>query len=56
VNLIAGTKTAKGLKVACEIDDKEYQTGIEVSDEQIATLNIYPNEFHGEWNYAIFPE
>jgi len=56
VSLIAGTKTTKGLKVACEIDDKEYETGIEISDEQFAEINIYPNEFHGEWNYSIYPE
>jgi hypothetical protein len=56
INYIAATKTKKGLKVACEIDDKEYETGIEISDEQFATINIYPNEFHGEWNYCIYPE
>jgi hypothetical protein len=56
VSLIAATKTTTGLKVACEIDDKEYETGIEISDEQLASLNVYPNEFHGEWNYSIFPE
>lgn len=56
VNLIAGTKTAKGLKVACEVDNNEYKTGIEISDEQLAEINIYPNKFHGEWNYSIMPE
>jgi len=56
VSLIAATKTKTGLKVACEIDDKEYETGIEISDEQFAALNISPNKFHGEWNYCIFPE
>jgi hypothetical protein len=56
VSYIAGTTTTKGLKVACEIDDKEYETGIEISDEQFATLNLYQNEFHGEWNYCICPE
>jgi transposase len=56
VSLIAGTKTTKGLKVACEIDSNEYETGIEISDEQFGRINIYPHEFHGEWNYSIFPE
>ena len=56
VSLIAGTKTTKGLKVACEIDDKVYETGIEISKEQFEKINIYPNEFHGEWNYCIFPD
>jgi len=56
VNYIASTKTTKGLKVACEIDKNVYETGIEISDEQFGTINIYPNEFHGEWNYYIYPE
>jgi len=56
VNLIASTTTTKGLKVACEIDDKQYETGIEISDEQLEKLNIWPNRFHGEWNYKILPE
>jgi len=56
VSLIAATTTRKGLKVACEIDDRQYHTGIEISDEQLRNLNIYQNEFHGEWNYKILPE
>jgi len=56
VSLIGATKTTKGLKVACEIDKNEYKTGIEISDEKFAAINIYPNEFHGEWNYCILPE
>jgi hypothetical protein len=56
VSLIAATKTTTGLKVVCEIDDNEYETGIEISEEQFSTINIYPNEFHGEWNYSIHPE
>jgi hypothetical protein len=56
VNLIAATKTKKGLKVACEIDRKEYKTGMKISDEQLETINLCPNKFHGEWNYFILPE
>ena len=40
VSFIAGTKTKKGLKVACEIDDTEYETGIEITDEKFATINM----------------
>jgi hypothetical protein len=42
--------------VACEIDDRQYETGIEITDEQWAKINICPNEFHGEWNYKTLPE
>ena len=56
VSLIAGTKTKKGLKVHCEIDNNKYETGIDVSDEKFATINMCPNVFHGEWNYSILLE
>jgi hypothetical protein len=56
VSLIANTTTKKGLQVACEIDDKYYETGIEITEKQWEELNICPNEFHGEWNYKILPE
>jgi len=26
-----------------------------VSDAQIASLNVTPADFHGEWNYTIAP-
>jgi hypothetical protein len=56
VSLIAGTKTKKGLKVDCEIDGKTYETGLEITDEQFAEINLCPTSFHGEWNYSILPE
>jgi len=24
-----------------------------VTDEQLATVNMTPDEFHGDWNYSI---
>ncbi|MDR2407583.1 MAG: ISAzo13 family transposase, partial [Bacteroidales bacterium] len=56
VSLIANTMTTTGLKVSCEINDKQYETGIGITDEQLAELNICLNELHGEWNYKIIPE
>ena len=55
VRLIAGTTTAKGLRVTCRLDRRRYPTGRKVSDEVFATLNLTPNAFHGEWNYSIHP-
>jgi hypothetical protein len=55
VRLIAGTTTAKGLKVTCRLDRRAYPVGRRVSDEEFATINLYPNAFHGEWNYVIRP-
>lgn len=55
VNLISSTTTDTGLRIKCGIDITEYQSGIQVSDEEMAQINIEKNNFHGEWNYTIFP-
>ena len=55
VQLIAATKTRKGLTVQCRLDRTAYEKGIKVSDAEMATLNIRPAEFHGEWNYTFTP-
>ena len=55
VNLIAATRTAKGLIVKAALDEGKYETGISVTDEQMAKLNVKPAKFHGEWNYTITP-
>jgi hypothetical protein len=55
VNLIASTTTKTGLIVRAALDTDRYETGIKVSDEEMATLRITPAEFHGEWNYSIAP-
>ncbi len=55
VNLIAKTTTAKGLTVTCRLDRQKYPTGRRVSDEEMKTVNLIPNDFHGNWNYLIQP-
>lgn len=55
VQLIAGTTTAKGLTITCRLDRRRYPTGRKVSDQEIATVNLTPHSFHGEWNYSIRP-
>src|SRR5271165_5126789 len=56
VNLIASTTTKTGLIVRAALDPREYETGIVVSDEELARVNLIPAKFHGEWNYAIHPK
>ncbi len=56
VNLIAATTTRKGLKVRAELDSKPYPKGIKVTDEAFAAIQISRDEFHGEWNYSIYPQ
>jgi len=55
VNLIAGTTTAKGLKVTCRLDHRNYPVGRKISDDELASVNLIPHDFHGEWNYSIRP-
>jgi hypothetical protein len=55
LNLIASTKTKTGLSVKAELDNREYPKGVKVPDAVFATINLRKDDFHGEWNYSIFP-
>jgi hypothetical protein len=55
VELIAATTTTKGLTVRIALDDNKYEKGRTVTDADMATINITPDDFHGEWNYTIRP-
>jgi transposase len=55
VNLIAATTTTTGLKVHAELNTEAYQSGIKVSDEELALVKIRRDKFHGDWNYEIQP-
>lgn len=55
VQLISATKTKTGLNVQAQLDTGLYPTKVKVSDEELATVQITPHEFHGEWNYTISP-
>jgi transposase len=56
VSLIAATTTRKGLRVRAAVDDNAYPAGVAVSDAQIASVNLKPERFHGDWNYSVLPE
>ena len=55
VNLISATRTRKGLTVRCVLDRKKYPKKIKVTDEQMQSLRLTPDRFHGDWNYTIRP-
>ncbi|MHB1938354.1 MAG: ISAzo13-like element transposase-related protein, partial [Acidobacteriaceae bacterium] len=42
--------TKTGLKVKAKLDKRKYPLKVEITDEQMRSLNIEPHEFHGEWN------
>jgi hypothetical protein len=55
INLISHTTTTTGLTIKSQIDRGTYPKGIEVTDDQFATIKITPDTFHSEWNYTIAP-
>jgi Rhodopirellula transposase DDE domain len=55
VNLIGSTKTRTGLHIKAELDTGNYPTKIKVTDEELATVRIKRDKFHGNWNYTIRP-
>ena len=55
LELLSHTTTKEGLAVTGVKDSHVYPTGIKVSDEELAALNISRHSFHGEWNYTIKP-
>ena len=55
LSLIAATTTRKGLRVESYLDTNKYAVGRKVSDDDMATLSIERDTFHGEWNYTIRP-
>jgi Rhodopirellula transposase DDE domain len=56
VNLIGNTKTKTGLHIEAELDTNSYESGIKVSDKELAAVQIEKAAFHGEWNYTISPK
>jgi hypothetical protein len=55
VKLIANTRTSTGLKVRCILDKRCYPKEVKITDEQMATIRLKPDSFHGDWNYSIRP-
>ena len=56
LELLSHTTTKEGLVVTALKDSNTYPTGIKVSDDELAALNLFRDSFHGEWNYTIKPQ
>jgi hypothetical protein len=54
VQLIAATTTDAGPKVRAELDENKYPKGVNVSDAELAAVNLSRQPFH-DWNYTIAP-
>src|SRR5713101_6834008 len=55
LSLIAATTTTTGLTVESFLDTQTYPAGIKVTDEEMGTIHLERDAFHGEWNYTILP-
>ncbi len=47
--------TRAGLEVRAEADQSHYQTKLKPTPEQMASIRMTRNDFHGEWYYTISP-
>jgi hypothetical protein len=55
LHYLCDTKTKTGLTVAATIVATEYAKGIQVTDEEMAALNLQPHAICPQWNYTIAP-
>jgi hypothetical protein len=55
VNLIGHTTTKTGLAIRSALDENCYPTGREVTAQQMESLSMPQEKFHGEWHYTIQP-
>jgi Rhodopirellula transposase DDE domain len=55
LNLVRGTRTETGLRVTARQCPRLYQTGIEVSNRQMASLDVDYHATCPQWNYTIWP-
>jgi hypothetical protein len=55
VHLIGNTTTRTGLKIKAKLTRRKYPKGIKIPNSEMATLNLVPADFHGDWNYSLLP-
>jgi transposase len=53
IELISATTTKKGLRLRAERDWNYYETGVKVTDNELAAVPLTPHKWHGEWNYTV---
>jgi transposase len=53
IQLISHTTTKQGLRIEAHLDETPYETGIEVSDEELGSVQREGHAFHPDWNYTI---
>ena len=55
VQLMGATRTRAGLTVNAKLDKRQYPTKVKVTTEEMVSVNLEPNAFHGKWSNTIRP-
>ena len=55
LKFISTTKTEPGLVVKSYLIDEYYETGIKVSDAEMAKISLATHDTFGKWNYTLRP-
>lgn len=55
LNFIRTARTENGFRCCARLDTTDYQTGVKVSPEVKAQINLVPHKVFPKWNYTIKP-
>jgi len=55
LNFIRTTTSTTGFRCQADLDTMIYETGITVSEEELAQVRIRPHRRFPNWNYTIYP-
>ncbi len=55
LNFIRTTTSTTGFRCQADLDTSLYETGITVSDEELAQVRLRPHRRFPNWNYTIYP-
>ena len=54
LNFIRQTRTEKGLTVEAILNEKQYEKGTKISDDQLDSINFKEHATLPKWNYTIY--
>ena len=53
LNLIEGTVTKSKLKISANLDRRNYETGLKITDEEFGKMKIVHHSINPDWNYTL---
>ena len=55
INYVRTTSTATGLRVRASMTRRNYPTGVRITDDQMAALELERHDVLPKWNYTLVP-